>query len=200
MTEGPAPTSRREEVSILWVGSEGPQGADAELSRRPDLVVAELASAESGGLDALARLRQRWPGVRILFLTAQASPAVARRALAEGASGFLLKQAPISEMMAAVRTVVLGGTYLPAEMMTDASAAADSLAQGGPGALPGLSRRQREILGHLVEGRSPKEIAGRLGISHRTVEFHKYQAMMRLGCRTFPELIRMAVEQGIRAG
>lgn len=190
----------REEFGLTAVVADGRPLVESVLAERPQVVLADVGVFDGQRIDAVVQIRKQWPGGRILFLTTHTTPACAREALAAGAAGFVLKHASVAELYAAIRTILNGGTYLPAEMMTPGSAAPATRSWVGPNPMLGLSRRQQEILPLLVEGLAPKEIAIRLGISHRTVEFHKYQTMMRLGCRTFPEMIRLAVEHGVRPG
>jgi DNA-binding NarL/FixJ family response regulator len=133
----------------------------------------------------------------VLLVADRVTPESARAALAAGASGCLRRGGPLTELLAAIRTVLGGGTYVSAEMLAGGRAIVSPPSEEP---LAGLSRRQQEILRLLVAGLNPKAIAARIGISHRTVEFHKYQAMTRLGCKTFPEMIRLAVENGIKPG
>ena len=118
-------------------------------------------------------------------------PAYARRALEAGAAGYVLKHAAPQELLQALRVAADGGIFVSAEIAAEVFAAPGARPERDPAS--GLTPRQREILRLLVDGRSAKEIARLLDISHRTVEYHKYQAMDTLGVATNAELIQLAI-------
>jgi DNA-binding NarL/FixJ family response regulator len=135
--------------------------------------------------------------VRVVFLTMHHNVAYARRALDAGALGYVVKHSAVEELVLAVRAAIAGRSFI-------SSAIAGELLQNmrdGEGAnedpVRKLTLRQREILRLLVEGHSAKVIASRLGISPRTVEFHKYSMMETLNISTSAELIRFALQSGI---
>ncbi|MBN8508774.1 MAG: response regulator transcription factor [Burkholderiales bacterium] len=165
-----------------------------ELARgtAADFVVADISMPGLNGIAALQAMRREGLDVPVIFLTMHTEPAYARRALEAGAAGYVLKHAAPQELLQALQVAAQGGVFISAEI------AAEVL--GTPGQRPerdpasGLTPRQREILALLVDGRSAKEIAKLLDISHRTVEYHKYQAMEALGAATNAELIRLAIK------
>ena len=164
-----------------------------ELARRvpAEFIVADISMPGLNGIDALQAMRRLGLDVPVIFLTMHTEPAYARRALEAGAAGYVLKHAAPQELVQALRAAALGGIFISSEI------AAEVL--GAPGTRPdrdpasGLTPRQREILRLLADGRSAKEIARLLDISHRTVEYHKYQAMEALGVKTSAELIQLAL-------
>jgi DNA-binding NarL/FixJ family response regulator len=145
------------------------------------------------GIDALLKLRQDNPKVRVLFLTMHRDVAYARRALEAGASGFVLKHSAPAELVLAVRAALQGRTFvapdLAAEIFRTGRKEADPLAAMTP--------RQREILQLLAEGKSAKEIGSALGLSARTVEDHKYRLMESLGIENSAELVHFAIKHGL---
>jgi DNA-binding NarL/FixJ family response regulator len=175
------------------VGRAGDGRSLIELARAvpADFIVADISMPGLNGIDALQAMRREGLDVPVIFLTMHTEPAYARRALEAGAAGYVLKHAAPQELLQALQVATQGGIYVSRE-----SAA---VGRGGPGPRPerdpasGLTPRQREILALLVEGRSAKEIARLLDISHRTVEYHKYQAMETLGVGTNAELIQLAI-------
>lgn len=164
-----------------------------ELARqvRPDFIVADISMPGLNGINALRALRRGGLDVPVIFLTMHTEPAYARHALEAGAAGYVLKHAAPQELVRALRMAASGGIFVSEEIAAEVF--------GGNGKRPdrdaasGLTPRQREILRLLVEGRSAKEIARLLDISHRTVEYHKYQAMEALGVTTNAELIQLAI-------
>lgn len=180
---------------LVGVVEDGRAMIEAAQRLQPDVIVADISMPHVSGIEALVQLRKTDPKIRVVFLTMHTELAYARRALAEGASGFVVKHSAPAELVLAIRTALEGKTYLTPSL-------AGELLQGpgreGPGSsIDSLTPRQREILQLLAEGRSAKEIAGVLGISARTVEFHKYRMMEILGIHSGAELVHFAIKHGI---
>ena len=164
---------------------------------RPDVIVADIGMPHLNGIDALIRLRQDGDQVPVVFLTMHRDATFARRALDAGASGFVLKHSASTELVTAIRAALVGRTYLTPQL---AGEVLDAMREGPDHVddpADSLTLRQREVLQLLVEGLSAKEISTSLGISARTVEFHKYQMMERLGIHTNAELIHFAIKNGL---
>lgn len=155
---------------------------------RPDVIVADISMPHLNGIDALVQLRKEDPGVKVVFLTMHREVAYVRRALAAGAAGVVLKHSASEALVMAIHAALEGQTFLPPELAGDVlrSMSSDPDLSQDPAAV--LTPRQREILQLLVEGKTAKEIAKALGISSRTVEFHKYEMMQAVGVHTSAEL------------
>lgn len=168
-----------------------------ELARqqRADFIVADISMPGLNGIDALRAMRREGLDVPVIFLTMHTEPAYARRALEAGAAGYVLKHAAPQELLHALHVAAQGGVYISREIAAEVLAAPGQRPERDPAS--GLTPRQREIIALLVEGRSAKEIARLLDISHRTVEYHKYQAMEALGVASNAELIQLAIRLGI---
>ncbi|HEV6966953.1 MULTISPECIES: response regulator [Roseateles] len=137
----------------------------ALLALRPDvaLVVLDVHLPGLAPLQALRQLRADWPLLPVLLMSADTDPALALRALDEGASGWLPKSADVGVLLGALELVLAGGCYLPPFLL-----------QRGAETPPdeALTQRQAEVLAELVKGRSNKEIARELGMSEPTVKGH----------------------------
>jgi len=164
---------------------------------RPDVIVADITMPHLNGLDALARLKNDNPDVKVVFLTMHRNAAYARRALEAGAAGFVVKHSAPAELVMAIRAALKGETFISPTLAGDVLQEIQHGARKADEATGSLTRRQREILQLLAEGRSAKEIAEALAISPRTVEFHKYQMMETHGLHSSAELIHFAIKQGI---
>ncbi len=164
-----------------------------ELARQvpADFIVADISMPGLNGIDALRAMRREGLDVPVIFLTMHTEPAYARSALEAGAAGYVLKHAAPQELLQALQAAAQGSIYISREIAAEALGTPAHRPERDPAS--GLTPRQREILGLLVEGRSAKEIAKLLDISHRTVEYHKYQAMEALGVTTNAELIQLAI-------
>ena len=163
---------------------------------KPDLVLVDVGMPLLNGLDAGREVKKLAPRVKLIFLTMNPDPEVASEALRIGASGYLLKNSPGEELLQAVHNAVRGTSFVTPQI----SHAIEQRFIHDPKSLDKprqLSDRQREVLQMLAEGRSMKEIAYVLEISHRTVRFHKYRIMEELGITTNAELVQYAIKHAI---
>jgi DNA-binding NarL/FixJ family response regulator len=164
---------------------------------RPDVVVADVTMPRLNGIDALVRLRRDGNDVPVVFLTMHRDVTFARRALEAGAAGFVLKHSAPAELVLALRAALEGKTYLTPQLAGEVLASMRQTPQENADPVASLTPRQREVLQLLAEGLVAKEIATRLGISARTVEFHKYQMMETLGVHSNAELVHFAIKHGL---
>ena len=185
------------DFDLAGVVEDGRALADAARTLRPDIIVADISMPSLNGIEALATLRKDGLDIPVVFLTMHREVAYARRALETGAAGYVLKHSAATELLQALKAALDGGTFVSPAL---AGKVFEAMKEGPTSAVDpsrGLTPRQREILGMLAEGLSAKEIAAKLDISPRTVEFHKYQMMESLGAKSSAELIRIAVQHGI---
>lgn len=169
---------------------------EAALRLRPDAIVADISMPLLNGLDACERLIEALPDTRLVFLTVSEDPDLAAEAIRRGAAGYLLKKAAAAELFTALRSVLEGRPYITPMICTEPAGVFIERARRG-GATHPLSLRQREVLQLLAEGRSMKEAADLLGLTPRTIAFHKYSMMDQLGCKTGAELVQHAVRLGL---
>lgn len=189
-----------EEYDVIGIAKDGRE-LIAEAERlEPDVIVVDIGMPLLNGIEATRRIRQRTTVAKIVILTQQANRAYIREAFRAGANAYVLKQAAASGLLFAIREVLEGRYYVSPEIETP------ELARGidprvNPGELFGgvLTARQREVLQLIAEGKSAKEMASILGISVKTVEFHKAAIVDELGLRSSAELTRYAIECGIVA-
>lgn len=186
-----------QEFDLVGVVEDGRALVEAAGKLRPDVIVTDVTMPHLNGIDALIQLRQSGDRVPVVFLTMHRNVSFARRALDAGASGFVLKHSAPAELLSALRAALEGKTYLTPQL---AAEVLEALKQGPAQAgdpIASITPRQREVLQLLAEGHPAKEIAAKLSISSRTVEFHKYQMMETLGLRTNAELIHFAIKHGL---
>jgi len=165
-------------------------------SVQPPLLLLDIMLPDMSGIDAVARVREIDPAVRIVFLSSQDSREFVTRALQTGADGFLSKDFVLSELELALDAVSGGQRYLSpriSNVLVEAMNAPD-IPEPVPG---GLTGRQREVLRCVARGLSNKEIARELAISPKTVEFHRGQLMQRLDIHDVATLTRYAVTAGL---
>jgi DNA-binding NarL/FixJ family response regulator len=165
---------------------------------KPDVILADVAMPHLNGLDACERIRQRVPRAKVIVLTMDDDPHTAAEAIRRGASGYLLKASAASELFEAMEQVLSGKIYIAPAIAK--GPAGVFVAQAEKGKSSGLSLRQREVLQLLAEGKSMKEAGDVLGITPRTIAFHKYSMMEQLGFKTGADLIQHAVTLGLVSG
>ncbi len=162
---------------------------------KPDVVLLDIVMPGGSGLDAAPAIKEAAPKSRILVLSMQDDPSYVRQAFSAGANGYLLKEAADAELVAAVREVAAGGSYVHPTLGARL-AAAEADAQARAAADP-LSDREREVLRLLALGHTNQEIAKMLYISVRTAETHRAHIMQKLRLSTRAELVRYALEHGL---
>jgi DNA-binding NarL/FixJ family response regulator len=186
-----------DEFDLVEVVEDGLALIEAAKRLRPDVIVADITMPRLNGIEALVQLKRDLPDVRVVFLTMHRDVAYARRALASGALGFVLKHSALTELVLAIRSALEGRTFLTPALAADVLRAAQRDPGGASDPVAALTPRQREILQLLAEGLSAKQIAARLDISARTVEFHKYTLMESVGAKNAAELVHFAMKHGI---
>jgi DNA-binding NarL/FixJ family response regulator len=165
----------------------------------PDIVVLDVGMPELNGIETAHRLVKILPSTQIVFVTQQLAPAYLHAAFAAGARAYVSKQSASSELILAIRTALDDRFYVTPHAGTEAARLASLNPKKNPAEMFGasLTPRQREVLQLVAEGKSTKQISSSLGISPKTVEFHRNSLMDELGLRSIAELTRFAVSQGI---
>jgi len=162
----------------------------AVAEHAPDLLLLDLSMPHRNGLELLTALRQRFPDLRVLVVTMHLDRALAEQAFLNGADGFIPKEAPADELLTAIATVLHGRRYLSPRVPRRGFRDRETLEDAR---LERLTPRQREVLRLMGEGKTTAEIADRLGVSHRTVEFHRAGVRRALGITTEWGLVRFAI-------
>jgi DNA-binding NarL/FixJ family response regulator len=160
------------------------------------VVVLDISMPGMSGLDITSRLRTDSPGTKVLMLSMHDNAEYVLESVRAGAHGYLLKDTAATELREAIRTVCRGESYFspPVASRLTAAVRGEQAARAG---LDQLTGREREVLLGITRGRTNKEIAAELGISHRTVETHRESLMRKLELRTVAELTRFALSAGL---
>ena len=187
------------EFDVVGSAANGRELVEKAQELQPDVVVLDVGMPEMNGIEAARRLTKTQPSIKIVFVTQQLAPEYLRTAFASGARAYVGKQSAASELLDAIRMAVSGKYYVTPLAGSEASRLASMNPAQNPGELfaSKLTPRQREVLQLVAEGKSTKEISSRLGISAKTVEFHRNSLMDELGVRTIAELTRYAISQGM---
>jgi DNA-binding NarL/FixJ family response regulator len=173
----------------LSVVGEAGDAAEAEAEAEqcePNLVLMDVGMRDINGIELTARLLARQPTLRVLMLSMYDNPEYVQRALQAGARGYVLKDAPASEIVSAIRTVADGGVFL--------SPAVSKRLFRNQAPRPLLSLRESQILSALARGLSSKQMAKEMDLSVRTVEAHRQSIKRKLALDGQAELIKYAVE------
>jgi two-component system response regulator NreC len=165
-------------------------------AQQPDVVLMDVSLGSGrSGIEATPDMLREAPGAKVVVLSMQDDPRYVREAFAAGASGYVLKEAADTELVAAVREVAAGASYVDPGLGARI-AAADAKAASAAAEDP-LSDREREVLRLLALGHTNQEIAQTLFISVRTAETHRAHIMQKLRLNTRAELVRYALAQGL---
>jgi DNA-binding NarL/FixJ family response regulator len=167
---------------------------------RPDVVVLDISMPDESGLEVAARIRRSASGPRLLILSMHNNTEYVLESVRAGADGYLLKDTAATELRNAIRVVCRGESYFSPPVASRLSAAVRGEHHAHPSGLDQLTGREHDVLLGVVRGRTNKEIAAALGISHRTVETHRESLMRKLQIRTVAELTRYALSTGIMEG
>ena len=181
------------ECEVVGIVTDGRAVIPQAIELRPDAIVLDVSMPLLNGLDAGRQLKQTMPDVKLIYMTMNEDPDVAREALGLGASGFLLKTSAARELPVAIRAAMGGNTYVTSrasQRMVESSIQVGDRSTSGE-----LTSRQREVLQLLAEGFTMKEAAGVLHITARTIAFHKYRVMQQFRLKSNAELIQFAIDQ-----
>ena len=181
---------------IVGAVSNGRALLEAAKKLKPDVVVLDISMPGLNGIEVCRQLQPRLPDTRWVFLTVNEDPDLAAEAILLGGSGFLLKNSAASELFSAIQHAIEGRCYVT-PLLTKGQPMGVFLKRARRREGEKLTARQKEVLQLLAEGLLMKQVADVLGVSTRTVAFHKYTMMEHLGVKTTAELIQYAVKHGL---
>lgn len=178
----------QDDLEVVGEAGDLASGRDQIEARAPAVAVLDVNLPDGLAVDLVAELRELRPETQIVLLTMERDMTLARRALDDGALGYLFKDAAHLELIEAVRAAAAGRRYLPAAVTA-------GLAKDGEGDDPQpLSPRETEVLRLMALGHTNREIGEQLDLSVRTVETHRSHIQQKLGLSTRPELTRYALD------
>jgi two-component system invasion response regulator UvrY len=183
------------EMSVVAEAESGEIACQRYLELQPDVVVMDLAMPGMGGLEALRRIRAHHPQARVLTLSAQDDPMHARRALREGALGFLSKRSAPETLIDAVTAIAAGLRYIDPSLAQ--KLALDEIDGAGKSVIERLSEREFEVFIRLARGGSVQRIAEDLKLSPSTVGTHLYNIKQKLRVSNQSELTLIAIREAL---
>ncbi|WP_454723897.1 MULTISPECIES: response regulator [Cupriavidus] len=170
------------EAALAWLAQAGPE-------QMPELVITDIGMRGMGGIALAAALHDDYPEIAVLMVSMHDNLEYVRQAIRAGARGYVLKDAPADELMAAIGAVLAGRVFYSARI---ARRMAEESPAAGP--LDALTPRERDILNCIGRGQANKDIAAALGVSVRTIETHRLNLRRKLGIEGRAELVKYAVE------
>ena len=191
----------RSETSLEIVGEarDGRRVVDLVKQLKPDVVLMDVSMPDMNGFDATRRVHEFDEKVKVLMLTMHDEEELVARCLEAGAAGYIMKDAPASQLLYAIETVHKGERYLSPNVLKKVVDGYVKNSNRPQTSYDRLTAREREILKLLAEGLTVKEIAVRLNLSVKTVEVHKHNLMKKIDVHDKAELIKYAIQKKLIA-
>ena len=183
------------DIEVVGEVRTGREAESRVLQLDPDVVLMDIAMPDLNGIEAARLIHAKCPAVRIVMLSMHATAEYVYRAFEAGASGYLLKEVAVEEVITAVRTVHEGRRYLSPAVAEFAPSADASGHARSP--VDSLSARERQVLQLVVEGKTSSEIARLICLSPKSVQTYRSRLMMKLSVRDVPSLVKFALEHGL---
>jgi DNA-binding NarL/FixJ family response regulator len=188
--------------SDIEVAGEAANASDAvALARQvcPDVVLMDIGMTGMSSFEATRQIRKERPETRVVFLSMYDDEEYLAECVEIGASGYILKESPADQLLTAIREVQRGGTYLSPRLLSRLVEGFRLLGRSPIRQMRfgALTKREREVIKMLAEGRSVKEIASGFDLSVKTVEAHKFNLMRKLDIHNKAQLVQYAIQKKI---
>jgi two-component system, NarL family, response regulator NreC len=188
------------EADMEVVGEAGNASDCVALARqlRPDVILMDIGMTGMSSFEATRQVRKERPETRVIFLSMYDDEDYLAECVDMGASGYILKESPVDQLITAIREIHRGGSYLSPRLLTRLVADFRTQSRDGAPRQPRfgtLTKREREILKMLAEGCSVKEIATEFQLSVKTVEAHKFNLMRKLDIHNKAQLVQYAIQK-----
>jgi len=187
------------DMEVVGEAADGASAAEKATELKPDVVLLDIGMPGPSSFETARQIRRNRPETRILFLTMYDDEDYLVEGMEVGASGYVLKDSPATQLVAAVRDVFRGGSYLSPRMLSQLVddfrtrvKTTDRLPRFAT-----LTPREKEVLKMLAEGNSVKEVACQLNLSVKTVEAHKFNLMRKLDIHNKAQLVQYAFQKKV---
>lgn len=188
------------DIAIVGEANDGLETAKMVEELQPDVLVVDLMMGGMNGIEVARHVTKRSPKTKTVILSMYGNEGYVMEALRVGARAYVLKEATASELLHAIREVMVGRRYLSAPLSEQAINAYLQKAEGTTlDPYDTLTTREREVLYLVAQDCTNADIAKKLFISSRTVEVHRANMMRKLGLRTRSQLLRYAIQRGVLA-
>jgi DNA-binding NarL/FixJ family response regulator len=184
------------DIEVVGEAANGREALSLARQLLPDVVIMDIAMPELNGIEATLQIQETCPATQVLILSMHSTTEHIFRALQSGARGYLLKDSAGAEVVNAVRVVDAGRRYLSQKIT--ASVVDDYIAERHRASpLETLSRRERQILQLVAEGKSSAQVGAMLFLSPKTVDTYRSRMMQKLGISDLPSLVKFAIQNGV---
>lgn len=190
--------NREEDMTVIGQAENGRRAVELAREITPDVIVMDISMPELNGIDAARQINADASGIKIVALSMHSDRGFVAEMLKAGAAAYLPKDSPGKDVIAAIRTVIAGGIYLPPSLT--GLVVADyvrNTADPQKGAFATLTAREREVLQLITEGKSIKETAAQLHVSISTIETHRRNIMDKINIYSVAELTKYAIREGL---
>jgi two-component system, NarL family, response regulator NreC len=186
------------DISVIGEASDGLRAVDLTIRLKPLILIVDLMMPGLNGLEVTKQVIQHQSRTKVIILSMYSNEAYVTQALRNGASGYVVKESNVSDMVQAVRDVASGRSYLsPSISWLAMEAYIEKAKSSALDPYDTLTDREKEVFHLITEGFSSAKIAARLYISPRTAESHRSSVMRKLGLKSHTELIKYALRKGL---
>jgi len=189
---------KEEDMEVVGQAKNGLSAIDMVREKTPDVVVMDISMPDINGMDATREILRDFPKVKVIALSMHSAKKFVREMFKAGASGYLLKDCEFDELANAIRTVMKGKSYISPEI-TDVvvDSYVRTSTEDKSSVFSDLTKREREVLQLLAEGKTTKQIGLKLHISPKTVEAHRLRVMEKLDIDNVAQLTKYAIQEGL---
>jgi DNA-binding NarL/FixJ family response regulator len=186
------------DIEVIGEATDGQTTLNAVQSLLPDIVLLDVSMPGLNGIETVRKLKIEQPSVRVIMLSMHSDQRFVIESLRAGASGYIVKDSAIDELLSAIRSVSKNQMYLSQVLAASVVKDYINMTSDRTGSVFSiLSAREREVLQLLAEGKSTKEIAGDMNVSIKTIETHRKQIMDKLDIHSIAELTKYAIREGL---
>ena len=186
-----------EDFAVIGEAGNASEALQKACELRPDVILMDIGMPGMSSFEAARLIREQCPGLRLIFLTMHDDPEYLAQCLRVNADAYLLKDVPPHKLLRVVREVYAGCKYLSPELVLKVANGAHRRRMPGLGRSLALTPRERQIVKLIAEGLSVRQAAGRLGLSAKTVEAHKFNLMRKLDLHNRAQLVTYAIQKKI---
>mgnify|MGYP000962199530 CR=1 FL=1 len=185
------------DIYVVGEAENGQQAVEKTQLLLPDVVLMDITMPVLNGLEATRQIKSLHPSIKVVVLTVHSTQEYVFQILQAGGSGYVLKQAAVSELIQAIRAVFQGDSFLSPSISRQVVDEYGRLAVAMEDKFDRLTAREREVLQMVAEGRTNRQIAGLMHLTVKTVEAHRASLMNKLGLHSIAELTKYALRKGI---